>query len=174
MSLRIGSSNSILPNTQEFYAEQKFKQHFMVSVHTTCSYDSLVWAPEVHWLCRNHRALSPEVSATSQGSLPLPPQQVAWAFRKQKSGKRVICSQLLLWAIVPYFAVYNAHPRFLCASYMGLIYPWCVIIIPMYNAHPYFFLKTLGKIVHIVHLPKARDCKGLSTLLDLGEENTSS
>ena len=31
------------------------------------------------------------------------------------------------------------------ALYMGLLYPWDIIIIPMYNVHPYFSLKNLGK-----------------------------
>ncbi|KAF6078369.1 hypothetical protein HJG60_009213 [Phyllostomus discolor] len=45
---------------------------------------------------------------------------------------------------LPYFAVYNAHPR-VCVRYdTGLLYP-CVIIIPLYNAHPYFSLKKLGQ-----------------------------
>ena len=33
----------------------------------------------------------------------------------------------------------------LCALYMGLLYPWFVVIIPMYNAHPYFPSKTWGE-----------------------------
>ena len=32
-----------------------------------------------------------------------------------------------------------------------LLYPWYVIITPMYNVHPYFSLKNLGKKVHIRH-----------------------
>ena len=48
---------------------------------------------------------------------------------------------------VLYFTVYNAYPHFcvsLCTLYMGLLCPWYMIIIPMYNtmcnAHPYFSL----------------------------------
>ena len=39
----------------------------------------------------------------------------------------------------------------LCASYTGLVCPWHVIFIPMYNAHPYFPLNNVGKKVHIIH-----------------------
>ena len=49
---------------------------------------------------------------------------------------------------LPHFAMYDAQPRFLCALHMGLLHPlcpWHVIIIHMYNAHPYFSLKKLGK-----------------------------
>ena len=35
----------------------------------------------------------------------------------------------------------------LCALYMGLLNPWYAIIIPMYNAHTYFYLKN-GHIIH--------------------------
>ena len=51
---------------------------------------------------------------------------------------------------LPYFAVYNAHPWFLCALCTGL-YPWYVVIVPMYNAPPYFSLKKLGTKVHTIH-----------------------
>ena len=37
---------------------------------------------------------------------------------------------------------------FLCVLHTGLLYPWYVIIIPMFNAHPYFSLKNLGKNAH--------------------------
>ena len=33
----------------------------------------------------------------------------------------------------------------------GLLYPWYVIIIPMYYMHPYFSLKKLEQEVHIIH-----------------------
>ena len=52
---------------------------------------------------------------------------------------------------LPYFAVYNAHPWFLCTLYTGLLFPWYVIIMPMYDVHPYFSLKTLGKSMHITY-----------------------
>ena len=32
-----------------------------------------------------------------------------------------------------------------------LLYPWYVTITPMYNVYPYFYLKNLGKTVHIIH-----------------------
>ena len=63
---------------------------------------------------------------------------------------------------LPYFAVYNVHSHF-CAHYtrgfyarcythgMCSLYPWYVIIIPMYIVHPYFSLKNLAKIVHVIH-----------------------
>ena len=42
-----------------------------------------------------------------------------------------------------------------CITYMGLLYPllypWYVIIIPMYNAHPYFSLINLGKKMCIIY-----------------------
>ena len=45
-----------------------------------------------------------------------------------------------------YFAVYDVHPHFVCIIHRIIIlYPWYVIIIPMYNAHAYFSLKNLGK-----------------------------
>ena len=34
---------------------------------------------------------------------------------------------------------------FVCALYMGLLYQWYLIIIPMYNVHTYFSLKNVGK-----------------------------
>ena len=44
---------------------------------------------------------------------------------------------------------------FLCTLYMGLLYPllypWYVIITPMYNVHPYFSLKNLSKKFHVIH-----------------------
>ena len=47
------------------------------------------------------------------------------------------------------------HTHILCAFYTGLscplLYLWYVIIIPMYNVHPYFPLKNLGKKVCIIH-----------------------
>ena len=52
--------------------------------------------------------------------------------------------------ILPYFAVYNAYPYFLCIIH-GTIIPWPLLIIAMYNVHPYFSLKNLGKKVPIVH-----------------------
>ena len=45
----------------------------------------------------------------------------------------------------------SCAPTFFCALYTGLLYPWCVIIIHMYHAHPYFSLRNLGKKVHIIH-----------------------
>ena len=58
-----------------------------------------------------------------------------------------------------YFAVCNVLlcmlcTHILCALYTGLyplLNPWYVIIIPMYNVHPYFSLKNLGKKVRIIH-----------------------
>ena len=53
------------------------------------------------------------------------------------------------------FAMFTALPcvmctHILCVLYTGLLYPWCAITIPMYNAHPYFSLKNLGKKVRII------------------------
>ena len=45
----------------------------------------------------------------------------------------------------------SCTPIFLCALYTGLLYPWYVIIIPMYNAHPYFSLRNVGKNMQIIH-----------------------
>ena len=36
----------------------------------------------------------------------------------------------------------------------GLLYPWCVITLPMYNAHPYFSLKHLGKKKCVLYTAK--------------------
>ena len=57
---------------------------------------------------------------------------------------------------VPYFTLYNALPcimrtHILCTLHMGLLDPWYVTITPMYNMHPYFSLKNLGKKVCIIH-----------------------
>ena len=47
------------------------------------------------------------------------------------------------------------HTYILCTLYMGLLYPllypWYVTIILMYNVHPCFSLRNLGKKVHIIH-----------------------
>ena len=51
---------------------------------------------------------------------------------------------------IPYFAMYKHAPTFLCIFYTGLLYPWCVIIISIYNVHPYFPSKTWA-ILHIIH-----------------------
>ena len=40
---------------------------------------------------------------------------------------------------------------FLWALYMGLLYPWYVIMVPMSNVHLYFSLKNLDKRVCITH-----------------------
>ena len=45
----------------------------------------------------------------------------------------------------------TTHTHVLCTLHMGLLYPWCVIIIPLYNVHPYFSLKNVGKREHIIH-----------------------
>ena len=52
--------------------------------------------------------------------------------------------------ITLYFAMCNAYPCFVCIIH-EIMYPWYVIIIPMYNAHPYFPLKNLGKKLCITH-----------------------
>lgn len=41
--------------------------------------------------------------------------------------------------------MYNAHPQFLCTLYIRLLHPRYVVIMPMYDAHPYFSLRHLGK-----------------------------
>ena len=54
---------------------------------------------------------------------------------------------------VPYFAMYNALPCITCTHMFmhvihrlcPLLYPWHVVIIPMYNMHPYVTLKNLSK-----------------------------
>ena len=43
-----------------------------------------------------------------------------------------------------YFLPCIMHIRILCSLYMRLLYQWHVVIIPMYNAHSYFSLKSLG------------------------------
>ena len=47
--------------------------------------------------------------------------------------------------------MYNVNPCFCAHGNMGLLYPWYVIIVPMYNAHPYFYLKNFGKNIRIIH-----------------------
>ena len=39
----------------------------------------------------------------------------------------------------------NMVYRYYTVLFNQLIYPWYVIIVPVYNAHPYFSLKNLGK-----------------------------
>ena len=52
---------------------------------------------------------------------------------------------------IPYFAVYNEHPRF-CVHHTWHYYAHGMYhYIPMYNVHPYFSLKNLGKKVLIIH-----------------------
>ena len=51
---------------------------------------------------------------------------------------------------LPCFAMYNVLPcitctYILCALYTGLLCPWYVIIIPIYNVQPYISLKNVGK-----------------------------
>lgn len=54
---------------------------------------------------------------------------------------------------VPHIAAYNTHPCF-CTLYMWplypLSYPWSVIIITMYDAHPYFLPQNSGQSVCII------------------------
>ena len=38
-----------------------------------------------------------------------------------------------------------------CVLHAGLLYPWCVVIMPVYNVHSYFPLKSLGKYMRIIH-----------------------
>ena len=49
------------------------------------------------------------------------------------------------------FLAYIMQTHIFCALHLGLLYARYVIIIPMYNVHPYFSLKTLGKKVPIIH-----------------------
>ena len=66
-----------------------------------------------------------------------------------------------------YFVVYNAYPRFVHTTHriiISLLYPWYVIIVPIYNAYPYFSLKNLGKVCIIYS--KIQDSK--VTLLQNG------
>lgn len=42
-------------------------------------------------------------------------------------------------------------PLFLCVLHMGLVFPRCVTIIPMYSVHPYASLTKLGRYVCIIH-----------------------
>ena len=43
------------------------------------------------------------------------------------------------------------HAYVLCALYMGLLYPWYVVFIPIYNAHPYFSVKKYGEKACKIH-----------------------